>query len=273
MNFKSFWKNSIVGIILKRIFLAIILVIALAWVTLIALDHYTHHGESVIVPNLQGLFVEEAALILENYNLYAQVIDSVYVKDKALGSIVEQIPSANSSVKKDRSIYLILNRRQMKMIPFPDVKDISFRQAEALIRSLGLKVSDVVYKPSEFKDLVIDVSYLNQHIEPGTRLPEGASVSLVVGSGVGEEYSFVPELVGKTINEARNNSIASSFIIGAVNYDVPPVGDENEYIIYKQTPAPGEEMPAGTRINIWLTKNKKLIKQFNHNQFEEEEFF
>ena len=273
MSFKTFWKESIVGFIVKRILLAIAIIVSLVWITLIVLDHYTHHGESVTVPDLQGLYVEEAQNLLENYELYTQVIDSVYVKDKALGTIVEQIPPANSSVKKNRSIYLILNKRQVKMIPFPDLNDVSFRQADALIKSLGLRVSGVVYRPSEFKDLVIDVSYFGQRIEPGTRLPEGAAVVLVVGSGVGEEISAVPGLIGKTFNDAKNEAIASSFIIGAVNYDVTPVGDESEYMIYRQTPAAGEKWPDGTRIDIWLTKDENLIEQSINNQFEEEEFF
>ena len=273
MDFKTFWRESIAGYIVKRILLAIVIVIALAWITLIVLDQYTHHGESVTVPDLQGLYVEEAQNLLENYDLYTQVIDSVYVKEKALGTIVEQIPPANSSVKKNRSIYLILNKRQVKMIPFPDVNDVSFRQADALIKSLGLRVSGVVYRPSEFKDLVIDVSYLGQHIEPGTRLPEGAAVVLVVGSGVGEGVSTVPGLIGKSFNEAKNEAILSSFIIGAVNYDVTPAANENEYMIYRQTPSAGEKMPDGSRIDIWLTRDKNLIEESVNSQFEEEEFF
>ena len=250
MNFKTFWKETIAGFIIKRVLLALLIVIVLAWVTLLLLDRYTHHGESVRVPDLQGLFVEEAQSILANYALYPEVIDSVYVKDKPLGTIVEQVPSANSSVKKNRSIYLILNKRQMNMVPFPDVNDISVRQADALLKSLGLSVSGVIYSPSEFKDLVIDVSYMGQSIVPGTRLPEGSRVTLIVGSGVGSEISYVPDLVGRTYVNAKNEAIVSMFVIGAVNYDIPPAGDENEYIIYKQKPEAGEEIPNKTRINI-----------------------
>ena len=273
MNFKTFWKETIAGFIIKRVLLALLIVIVLAWVTLLLLDPYIHHGESVRVPDLQGLFVEEAQSILANYALYPEVIDSVYVKDKPLGTIVEQVPSANSSVKKNRSIYLILNKRQMNMVPFPDVNDISVRQADALLKSLGLSVSGVIYSPSEFKDLVIDVSYMGQSIVPGTRLPEGSRVTLIVGSGVGSEISYVPDLVGRTYVNAKNEAIVSMFVIGAVNYDIPPAGDENEYIIYKQKPEAGEEMPSGTRINIWLTKDQNLIEQSMNNRFEEEQFF
>lgn len=273
MNFKTFWKESIAGYIIKRILLAILIVIVLAWATLFMLDRYTHHGESVRVPDLQGLFVEEAQNILANYALYPEVIDSVYVKDKPLGTIVEQIPPALSSVKKNRAIYLILNKRQVHMIPFPDVNDISVRQADALLNSLGLSVSNVIYRPSEFKDLVIDVTYMGQRIVPGTRLPEGSSVALIVGSGVGSEISLIPDLTGKTHLDAKNEAIASMFIIGAVNYDLTPAGDENQYFIYKQQPEAGKQMPDGTRINIWLTKDKELIEESLNNRVEEEQFF
>jgi len=44
-------------------------------------------------------------------------------------------------------------------------------------------------------------------------------------------------------------------------------------MIYRQTPSAGEKMPDGSRIDIWLTKDKNLIEESINNQFEEEEFF
>jgi beta-lactam-binding protein with PASTA domain len=273
MDFKTFWKESTAGFIIKQILLAIIIVVVLAWVTLLLLDKYTHHGESVTVPDLQGLYQEEARNILEPYDLYPMVIDSIYVKDKPLGTIVEQIPPANSSVKKNRSIFLILNKREAKLIPFPEVNDVSVRQAEALIKSLGLNVSNIFYRPSEFKDLVIDVTYNNQHIEAGTRLPEGSHVDLIVGSGIGHSIATVPLLIGKSLKEARIEVVASLFIIGGVNYDVTPLDDEENYVIYKQNPVAGGKISEGSHIDIWLSKDKELIEQSLKNQVEEEEFF
>jgi len=261
MDFKSFWKESLVGYILKRVLLAIVLVVILIWGTLLVLDEYTRLGEAVPVPDLRGLYEEEAAGILRSHNLYIQVIDSVYDKNKALGTIIEQIPAAGSSVKKNRSIFLILNKRHSKTIPMPEVNDISFRQADALLRSLGLRVAYVEYQPSEFKDLVIDVRYNGQHIDPGTRLPEGSSLVLVVGSGFGASAGTVPFLIGTTLTNARTDALAASFIVGAANYDVPPMNDEQAYRIYRQVPAPGEQVSEGTRINLWLTKDPYLIEE------------
>ena len=176
MDLKNFWKNSLGGFILKRLLLAIVIFVALVWVTIALIDVYTHHGESETVPDLRGLYVEEADLLLNNHGLYSVVIDSVFVRDKKLGTIIEQIPAVNSTVKRNRPIYLIINSRQVRMIPVPDVNDVSFRQADAMLKSIGLNVSSVEYSPSEYKDLVIAIKYRGRNISSGMRVPEGSAL-------------------------------------------------------------------------------------------------
>ncbi len=277
MDFKKFWKESFGGFVLKRILLAIIIFVALVWLTLIGVDFYTHHGESEIVPDLRGLYVEEADLLLTNHGLYPQVIDSVFVKDKKLGTIIEQIPAVNSTIKRNRPIYLIINSRQVRKVPMPDVNDVSYRQADAMLKAIGLSVSSVEYSPSEYKDLVIAVKYRGQNIPAGTRVPEGSSLVLVVGSGLGGESSLVPTLKGLALEEAREEALAGSMVIGAIDYDVEPNENENEYIIYRQRPAAGRSVPAGTRIDVWLSKDKSMLNKTFEDEEEQvetdEEFF
>lgn len=277
MDFKKFWKESIGGFVLKRILLAIIIFVALVWLTLIGVDFYTHHGESEIVPDLRGLYVEEADLLLTNHGLYPQVIDSVFVRDKKLGTIIEQIPPVNSTVKRNRPIYLIINSRQVRKVPMPDVNDVSYRQADAMLKAIGLSVSSVEYSPSEYKDLVIAVKYRGQNIPAGARVPEGSSLVLVVGSGLGGESSLVPNLKGLALEEAREEALADSMVIGAIDYDVEPNENENEYIIYRQRPAAGRSVPAGTRIDVWLSKDKSMLNKTFEDEEEQvepdEEFF
>lgn len=276
MDFKTFWSNSLGGFILKRVLLAIVIFIALAWAALLWIDFYTHHGESEKVPQLQGLYVEEAELLLENQHLYPQVIDSVFVREKKLGTIIDQIPAAGSSVKQNRPIYLIINSRQMRKVPVPDVNDVSYRQADAMLKAIGLKVSSVQYSPSEYKDLVIAVKYRGQNIEAGTRVPEGSSLVLIVGSGLGGELTSVPLIKALRIEEGRSQALAAMLVLGAVEYDIEPNGNENEYIIYRQRPVAGAEVPTGTRIDVWMSKDRSLLnKTYEEDQtpIEQEEVF
>lgn len=261
MDLRKFWKETFGGYVLKNLLIAIGVFVALAWITLISLDFYTHHGESELVPDLRGSYVEEAEVMLSNQGLYPLVIDSVYIRDKKLGTIIEQIPASGSSVKRNRAIYLIINSREVRQIPLPDVNDVSFRQADAMLKAVGLNVSSVEYTPSEYKDLVTDIKYRGRSILPGTRIPEGSSVVLVVGSGLGEGQSSVPTLKGLDLEAARQEAMSSSFIIGAIDYDKIPSGNEANYFIYRQRPAAGKLLAPGSRIDVWLTTDKSRLNE------------
>ena len=53
---------------------------ALVFGTLKWLDSYTRHNEAVVVPDVKGLGMEEAAEFFKNSNLRYNVIDSVFFK-------------------------------------------------------------------------------------------------------------------------------------------------------------------------------------------------
>lgn len=277
MDFKKFWKESFGAFVLKNVLIAISIFIVLVWIALITVDFYTHHGESEIIPDLRGSYVEEAELMLAKHGLYPQIIDSVYIRGKKLGTIIEQIPPANSTVKRDRSIYLIINSSQVRKVPLPEVNDVSYRQADAMLKSIGLNVESVEYTPSEYKDLVSDVKYRGQSILAGTRIPEGSSLVLVVGSGLGEG-SEVPAIEGMGLEEATTEVTTAMFIIGAIYFDVPPTDNESDYFIYRQRPAAGSSLPTGSRIDIYLSKDKSRVNEVFEEDIKksddsEEQFF
>jgi len=271
MNIKKFWKETFAGFILKNFLLALGIIIAVAWIALIGVDFYTHHGESETIPDLRGSYVEEAEIILAKKGLYPMVIDSVYVRDKKLGTIIDQIPPANSTVKQNRPIYLIINSRSVRQVPIPEINDVSYRQADAMLQSMGLSVSNVEYAPSEFKDLVIDVKYHGRSITPGTRIPEGSTVVLVVGSGLGNSQAIAPSLKGLGLEEATQEIQSATLIIGSVEYDVTPSGNEDEYIIYRQRPSAGTSLTSGSRIDVYLTKDKARLKEVFEEDKKKEE--
>ncbi|MDO9152099.1 MAG: PASTA domain-containing protein [Paludibacter sp.] len=279
MDFKQFWKESTIAFIIRRILLAIVIFVSLTMVTLFLLDLYTHHGESETVPDMRGLYIHEAEIMLANRGLFLEIIDSVYDNDKKLGTIIDQIPGVNSTVKRNRPIYLIINSRQMRQIPVPDITDVSFRQASAMIKAIGLNIANVEFQHSEYKDLVIDVKYRGVSITPGMRVPEGSMLVLVVGSGVGSGESIVPMLKGMNLENGKSLALSASLIIGAVEYDIQPTGNDNEYIIYRQRPVTGKRISSGTRIDVWLSKDRSLLqKTFEEDNDEttgetEEEFF
>ena len=70
-NNRAFWLNIIA---------MPLVVIAVIFGVLHWLDTYTHHGESIIVPNVNGLPLQQAENELSKKNLKVVVVDSNYVK-------------------------------------------------------------------------------------------------------------------------------------------------------------------------------------------------
>lgn len=267
MDLKKIWKETFGGFVLKNVLIAIGVIVALSWITLFCVDFYTHHGEAEVVPDLRGSTIEEAQVILASKGLRVQVIDSVYVRGKKLGTIIEQNPSPNSNIKTNRPIYVKINSRFVRQVSLPELSDVSYRQADAMLQSIGLSVGSVEYAPSEYKDLVIQVKFHGRVVLPGTRVPEGSAVVLVVGSGEGNAEVQVPAIKGMGLEEATEAITAASFVVGAVEYDSTPSGDEDEYIIYRQRPAAGSMLSGGSRIDVYLSKDKSRMNE----KFEEDE--
>lgn len=270
MDFKQFWKNSWIALIIRHFLVAGVLIFVIAFITLKALDVYTHHGEAEKVPDLKGRYTEEADILLATQDLTYQVIDSTYIRKQPLGVIIEQTPEPGSFLKKGRPVYVIINKKSVQNATLPNVIDLSYRQAEAMLKIAHLQINEVIYEPSEFKDLVLDVRMNGESVAVGTQLPEETAIDLVIGEGIGHELIYVPLLTRKTLTEIRNELLEIGLVVGAINYDTPPEGDEDSYYVYQQLPEAGQSITSGSRIDLWMSKDKNKTAD---NKQEEEDFF
>ena len=171
-NNRAFWLNLIA---MPVVVIAVILGV-LHW-----LDVYTHHGESIIVPNVNGLPVKEAQNEFSKKNLRVEIVDSNYVKGILAGAVLEQKPVAGSKVKIGRTIYLTINTGEAPKVTIPDIIDnSSFRQAEARLRALGFKLTEPEYIEGE-KDWIYGVKYNGKELTSGEKIPREAVLTLCVG--------------------------------------------------------------------------------------------
>jgi beta-lactam-binding protein with PASTA domain len=182
MKLKSLFNN----IFIKNLLIAILVFLALIFIVLIWLNVYTHHGKSVEVPDVKGLQVEVAAPFFANNNLQYQVVDSIFDKKAVPGSIIETRPSIGSKVKAGRTIYITTNSYTALTITIPEVKDLSQRQAIAMLKSLGFEKINTRTVPGAFRDLVVGMESNGREIKAGGRVTPSTSLTLLVGSGSSE---------------------------------------------------------------------------------------
>jgi hypothetical protein len=172
-------KHLILTNCLAILVAAVLLVFGVFW----WLDGYTRHGESLVVPDVCGLDVKNATSILAGKEMQCVVIDSVYIPEKHPGIIVEQSPQADALVKSGRRIYVIVNAMSAQMVVFPDVVDMSLRQATVQIEGANFKIKEIKYEPSSYKDLVLSVEYKGKEVKVAQKLPYRSEVILHVGQG------------------------------------------------------------------------------------------
>lgn len=170
-----------------NLLLAVVITIGVIFGVLAWLDHYTRHNQAVVVPDVKGLTVSEAAQFFESNGLRYNVIDSVFAKDAAPGSIVELVPSAGSKVKEGRIVFITVNALTSQMATLPEVEDLSFRQAYALLKAAGFTNIEIIYKPGEYKDLALGIETNGKLLTPGEHVPLAAPLELLVSNGEPEE--------------------------------------------------------------------------------------
>lgn len=244
-----------------NIIAAIAVVIAAYFGVLYWIDGYTNHGQEIVVPELEGMTVDEASKMLKEKGLFCEIVDSLFVDGKKAHAVVEQTPAAGAKVKEERTIYVVINSNTPRKVALPDLIDVSVRQAEAIVNSIGLKVSDYEYVPSEYKGLVEDVKYNNKIISAGTRITVGSSIVFCVGMGLSNEEVPVVSLRGLTYEQAKEKAHAASLNIGSVFYDEQPKSDIEKtiYVVYKQQPITGSSVKMGKQLTIYLTKDRKQL--------------
>ena len=267
-------KGSKLKTILLNALIAIVVTIILIIALIFGLRHYTEHGQEVVVPHVANLYLEEAKIIAASEGLHIEVIDSTYSTKTPLGTIVEQNPVAGARAKHGRTIYVIQNARYRRPIVLPELRDLSLRQAETTIRVLGLQIEEIIYEPSIYKNIVLDIRQDDTPIVGGTRLEEGSSITLVVGKGKGTKQVAIPTITGKSLEEARSWLLTNSLSLGSVEYDIEPTDEtKDQYIVYQQIPESGTVVVEGTTVNIKLSVDiEKAIHQTSQDTSEEDFF-
>ncbi len=217
---------------------------------------YTNHGESIDVPDVRGKNFNDAVRILKEQNLNYEISDSAFEDSKRPLAVMEQNPGAKVPVKEFRTIYLTVNSKVAPQIQLPDLKDVSLKQASMILKSYGLKVGRLSYKPDLAKDVVLTVSFNNKELRPGTTVKKGSRIDLVLGDGLGRTQVEVPNLIGLTLREAKFVLDGSSLSLGAMVLDGTVRRDTLDAVVYKQIPDASEPnilMNVGEGVDVFLT--------------------
>ena len=251
---RPFWFNFLVA-------MGLILLIGILFFT--SLGIITKHGETIVVPQVAGKNVDQAKAILTSFGFRVVVDDSAYVDTLPPLLVVRQMPEAAAVVKVNRTIYLTVNKVDPPMTAMPDLVNYSFRSAEMTLQSLLLNVGDTIFRPDIAKNAVLEQRYQGKTIAPGTLIPEGSKITLVLGNGLGNAENPVPNFIGLTLTQAKELLSASNLSLGSVLTDGLLTDTANAYV-FQQVPAEKNALGgsnlvrAGESIDLWISQTPKM---------------
>ncbi len=177
--FGKFCSKFLIWNLIAMALVVILLVVGVNY----GLDWYTHHGESIRVPNIEGMRIAKAREMMDECGLEIVVTDSGYNKRLPADCVLTQSPGAGLTVKSGHTIYVTINSSNSPSVAIPDVVDnCSYREAEAKLISLGFKVLPPQYVTGE-KDWVYGVSCNGRKVSTGERISIEQPLTLLVGSG------------------------------------------------------------------------------------------
>jgi beta-lactam-binding protein with PASTA domain len=173
------------------------------------------------------------------------------------GCIIEQNPAPGFKVKKRRRIILIINALNPEMVGVPNLVGLPKRQAIAVIQSAGLETGQLRYIPDLSVDFVIRQLHNGKEVEEGDSLQKGSVIDLVLGKGLSNERTPVPNLIGLRLDRAKNTILGASLNLGTYIYDnsIATADDTANAFVYKQNPDYKESarLQLGSAVYLWLT--------------------
>ena len=181
ISMKFFYSKSFI----KQIFLAVVIFSVIILLSILFLFFYTNQTSKILVPNLIGYEVSEIQEIIDDNKLRYEIIDSsFYNPDFEKNTILEQIPEPSKTVKKNRKIYLTVNPSSYGNVIFPDLIQLTLRNAQSTLSALDLELGEIDYEDNIGKDMVLKVFIDNKQILPGEIVPKKSKIDFIVGNGI-----------------------------------------------------------------------------------------
>lgn len=200
-------------------------------------------GSDATVPNIVGMKQDEAKTLVESNNLKF-VVTGTEKSTEPEGTVLKCYPDEGTKVKANTEVRVSISGGTAAS-SIPNVSNMNLTDAKKSIVDAGFKVGTITYQPSSSlqKDVVI-----SQSPDPSST-STATTIDLVVSSGPEQKYSTVPDLHGKTIEQANALLANVGLKLGSTNTATTSDTTLNN-TISAQSIDPGQKVSEGTAISV-----------------------
>ena len=254
---KKFWTWLKRYTILYHLVVIVLVFVGIVIVSFLAMAVGTRHSAHRTVPDFVGLRLNDAEYFAGRRDLEIIINDSLHVAAYPGGVVLDQLPKGGVVVKPGRKVYVTINSLRQRMVTVPYVAGRSLRQAKNMLETAGLTIDHLEYA----EDMA--TNYVLAEFIDGTEILEdslavqaekGSGVVLHVGVASNDLSTAVPQVLGRTLFEAKNRLWESGLNIGEIEFDAGiPALERNRAKVYQQSLFAGNEVAYGSRVALRLT--------------------
>jgi len=233
------------------LFILAILVGLYCLMTFLVMPLYTRHWQRVHVPDVTNLSLSAAEKIIEHARLVP--VRGVAKFDDAIpaGYVSFQNPGGDTFVKKGRRIYLISSKGK-RPVTVPDLVGTDLRDARFTLIQSQLELGKI---SNDFDRYYPEGVVMEQAIEPGTEIMAGSALDITVSLGGESSELFIPDMHGKSLEEAEILLSKAHLVKGTVTYQDSGTSLPNHVI--SQSVRAGLRAAAGDTVDLVLSRMPK----------------
>ena len=208
-------------------------------------------SDEISVPSFVGKTLEQAQTEAEELGLVIQEGDLVYSPDQEEGLIASQNPVEGAKVTEGKVITVNISKGKKDGV-VPKIEGMDYEEAKAYLESFGFKMGPGVTIESHLPKGII----VSQSIPYGTSAKSGTEINVEISDGKGKEMVKVPNLIGRTPDEANSLlSAAGLSTNGSVVYE--EVADMAQNLVFWQSVAADTEVEKGSTVDYKVSKGTK----------------
>lgn len=197
------------------------------------------------VPSVAGMPQDDAIKLLQDATL-GHKIQEEYDNKIEEGYVISASKEADEIVEKHTTITLIVSKGA-KHFDIPDVSGKGKDEARDTLKALGLNVK-VEYEANE--SVEIDKVIRTNPTAP-EQLKYGDDITVFVSSGTDSTDVTVPKVTGLSRDAAKASLESQGLKMGNV---LEEFSDTEKNKISRQDIEPDSKVPAGTTVNLWISK-------------------
>ena len=206
--------------------------------------------EEIKVPNFVGRTFEEAQALAQETGLEIARGEDVYSPDQEEGKITSQNPTADSVVSPGKLITVYVSKGKKDGV-VPKIVGMDYKAASEYLKTFGFELGIVKTESSTLPENVI----IEQSVEEGSTASKGTKIDVTVSDGKGKETVKMPNLIGKTPDEANAIIDTEGLKLGDATYEETTTTAQN-LIFWQQYPE-GTELEKGTAVSYKVSKGEK----------------